>query len=202
MRIGVVSDSHVGEALPELPGWVLDRLDGVDLILHAGDLTEMSVVRTLEQVAPTLAVLGDHDRDAGLDLPEARVVRAGRHRIGLVHGRRSRLVEYPAAGVTLLAGRPRLLGFHRALLRRLPGVDCVVYGHLHLPFIGRLDGVDLFSPGAVYVPEAEPGYYSDRARGRAYLRFRRTLRDDARRPSVGVVEAGGDRLRYRLLPAG
>jgi hypothetical protein len=200
VRIGVVGDTHVGEALPALPAEVLDRLAGVDLVLHAGDLTEPGVLRDLGALGPVVAVQGDHDRDAGIDLPVARTVRVGGARIGLTHGRRSRLVEIPAAALTLARGRITLLGFHRAMRRRFGAVDCVVYGHLHLPFRGRLDGVDFFSPGAVYVPESQAGYHADSLRGRAYMRFRRMLPEAARQPSVGVIEVRPSGLAYRVIP--
>jgi hypothetical protein len=43
-------------------------------------------------------VQGDHDRLAGIDLPRERIVTVRGRRIGLVHGRRSRAIEMPAAG--------------------------------------------------------------------------------------------------------
>ena len=64
-RIGVVADSHVGECLASLPPEVGERLAGVDLILHAGDITDVSVLRHLGDIAPVVAVQGDHDREAG-----------------------------------------------------------------------------------------------------------------------------------------
>ena len=38
MKIGLISDTHIPEAMPELPGQVRTVFAGVDLILHAGDL--------------------------------------------------------------------------------------------------------------------------------------------------------------------
>ena len=200
MRIGVVADTHVGEALPELPRRVLELLRGVDLILHAGDLTDRSVIRELSRIAPVHAVQGDHDLDGGIVLPRALVVRAGGHRIGLTHGRRTRLIELPAAVASLLAGRTVLLGFHRSIRRRFGRVDCVVYGHLHIPHRGWRRGVLYFSPGAVMVPEDDEGYDRHRLRARAYLRFRRGLPPDARRASIGILEAGPSGLSARILP--
>ena len=46
-RIGVVADTHVGEWTAELPQSVLDAFAGVDLILHAGDITDTSVLDRL-----------------------------------------------------------------------------------------------------------------------------------------------------------
>jgi len=202
VRIGVVADSHVGEALPELPARVLELLEGVDLILHAGDLTDRSVIRQLARIAPVHAVQGDHDRAGGIVLPRALVVRAGGHRIGLTHGRRTRAVEVPAAIASLVMGRAVLLGFHRSLRRRFGRVDCVVYGHLHIPHRAWRDGVLYFSPGAVMVPEEDSSYDRHRLRARAYLRFRTRLPAECRRASIGIIEAGPSGLSARILPLG
>jgi len=200
VRIGVVADSHVGEALAELPPAVFDALAGVDLILHAGDITEPAVLRRLERIAPVLAVQGDHDRAAGLVLPRARVVRVGRHRIGLTHGRRNRYVELAAAALTMLTGRLWLLGFHAAMRRRFGDVDCIVHGHLHLPVNRVAGGVRFFSPGAVYNAELDPFYDDSGLAAKAYLRFRRGLTASERAPAVGLIEVDDAGLRATALP--
>jgi putative phosphoesterase len=61
MRIGLISDTHIPDAATTLPPQVLEALSGVDLILHAGDLFEASVLDELELVAPVLAARGDDD---------------------------------------------------------------------------------------------------------------------------------------------
>lgn len=197
-----MADTHVGEALPELPPAVLERLAGVDLILHAGDITDLAALRPLRDIAPVLAVQGDHDREGGIELPRSLVVRVGRHRIGLTHGRRSHLVEYPAAAATLLSRRLVLLGFHRAMRRRFGAVDAVVHGHLHVPVNRRIGGVLHFSPGAVHVPERSPQELRAHLKGRAYLRVRRGLPPEARRPAVGVLDVRPSGLTARVLPLG
>ena len=55
----MVADTHVGEHLPALPPEVAEILEGVDLILHAGDLTDTVV---LEELARELR------SDEGLDV--------------------------------------------------------------------------------------------------------------------------------------
>jgi len=59
MEIGVISDTH-GLVRPE----VYDVFDGVDLILHAGDIGGRDVIIELEAIAPVRAVAGN--MDAGL----------------------------------------------------------------------------------------------------------------------------------------
>jgi len=179
---------------------VAEHLVGVDLVLHAGDLSDASVLRALGRIAPVLAVRGDHDRALGAALPRARVVRVAGHRIGLTHGRRPRVVEAAAVALSLLAGRERFLGLHRALRRRFADVDCVVYGHLHRPCCTREDGVLYVSPGAVCVPERDATYDRRGLRARGYLRFRRSLGASARRPSVAIIEATPAGLDARIVP--
>lgn len=201
VRIGVVTDTHVGEHLAVLPPEIPELLAGVDLILHAGDLADLVVLDELRRVAPVVAVRGNHDEEGGLcDLPRDRVVRVGAVRIGLTHGHRSAAVELPAAALSLVTGRPRLLGFTWAMRRRFGAVDCVVSGHLHLPMERRVSGALMFSPGAVFVPEADPGYDWSGLRGRGYRRFRERLAPEARVPAIGMIEVAGSAVSVRRIP--
>ncbi len=199
-RVGVVTDTHVGEHLPGLPPEVLEALDGVDLILHAGDLTDLSVLEDLGELAPVVAVRGNHDERARLELPRDLLVRAGAARIGLTHGHRTAGVELPAAVLSLVSGRPVLLDFEGAMRRRFGDVDCVVTGHLHMPIHRVVNGVLVFSPGAVYVPEHDPGFDWSGARGRAFRHFRARLPPSARVPAVGVIEIGPAGIRAERIP--
>ena len=201
MRIGVVADTHVGEHLPVLPPEVAELLDGVDLILHAGDLTDAVVLEQLGRIAPVVAVRGNHDEEAGIGgLPRDAVVEAGGRRIGLTHGARTKAVELPAAALSLLTARTVLLGFEGAMRRRFGDVDCVVVGHLHMPIHRMVDGALLFSPGAVFVPELDPGYSWSSLPARGYRRFRDRLPPAARIPGVGLIEAGPAGLTARVVP--
>lgn len=71
MLIGLLSDTHVrisgyrnslGQlCASELPIEIRDSFQGVDLILHAGDIYTLPVLDKLETVAPVLAAEGDDD---------------------------------------------------------------------------------------------------------------------------------------------
>ena len=115
MKALVLADTHLGagrgEWLVQLLG---DRLRAASAILHAGDITDESVLTELERFAPVHAVLGNNDR--GLTLPEKRVVELGGCRIGMVHDSRD------------AAGR------ESRLRRWFPDADVVVFGHSHLPW--------------------------------------------------------------------
>ncbi len=191
----------MGEVLPELPAAVPAAFEGCDLILHAGDITCLSVLERLGQIAPVVAVQGDHDRLAGIDLPRERIVTVRGRRIGLVHGRRSRAIEMPAAALSLARRRTVLLGLHRQMRRRLGPLDLIIHGHLHMPAYAEVRGTRIFSPGAVYIPEERDAGERTGVRGRAYMRFRHGLTDEERASSVGIVEIGpaGMRIERVLL---
>lgn len=196
----MVADTHVGEWVAELPDAVLEALAGVDLILHAGDITDLSVLDRLATVAPVAAVQGDHDRAAGLVLPRSRVVSIEGYRIGLTHGRRSRAVELASALASVVLGRPALPGFYRTLRRRFGPVDAVVFGHLHLPCVTTIGGVLFFSPGAVHNAEHARGFEAGGLVARAYVRFRRSLPQDLRAPAIGIIEIDQNGLSPRIVP--
>ncbi len=127
--IGVLADTHLAGRL--LPAPVLDALRGVDMILHAGDLVDLSVVEQLEEIAPTCAVRGNMDhRDAVRALPETRVIEAGGFRIGLTHGH----------------GPPG--GMIRRVRAAFSDVDCIVFGHTHQALIEESEGILYFNPGS------------------------------------------------------
>jgi uncharacterized protein len=56
MEIGIISDTH-SLVRPE----VYEAFEGVDLILHAGDIGNHDVIIELEPIAPIKAVVGNND---------------------------------------------------------------------------------------------------------------------------------------------
>jgi putative phosphoesterase len=200
VRIGVVADTHVGDQLPALPAEVLERFDGVDLIIHAGDVAQARVLDELREVAPVAAVRGNHDRGALRHLPLSLVVPAGPFRIGVTHGARRPGIELPSSLLSVAAGRPVLLGFAGQMVGRFTGVDMVVTGHLHLSFDHVVDGVRHFSPGAVFVNEMLDGRVPTSGPDAwAYRRYRKHIDDADRLPAVGFVEAGPGGLTTRRV---
>jgi putative phosphoesterase len=198
--VGVVTDTHVGDALPALPDGVSSAFADVDVIIHAGDVTITSVLDGLSRLAPVVAVQGNHDREAGLNLPTERVVRIGGARIGVTHGLRSAPTEAVSALCGIVAGHPVMAGLPRALARRFTDIDCLVFGHFHVPYLGYAGSTVVFSPGAVYVVEADPHSAARGLKGRAYRRFRSGLPDYARIPHVGILEIDRGLITPRFVP--
>ena len=61
VKIGVLSDTHAHSS-EDLPEELLQGLRGADLILHAGDLVNLSVLERLKEITPQVkAVWGNMD---------------------------------------------------------------------------------------------------------------------------------------------
>jgi putative phosphoesterase len=201
-RIGVVADTHYPEFLDELPTRLGEVLEGVELILHAGDVGGPAALRELERIAPVQAVLGDHDKD--LDLPRKRVVEVAGHRIGLIHGNRSRLIEEPLTflGTVSLGTVWPNTGIHGWLLKSFPQVDVVVFGHTHAPTTRRVGGTLLFNPGAVYqtTPQAARARL-ERGPGWFEWSWLQVIRHRRRwsPPTVGILEIGERGIRASVI---
>ncbi|MGZ3508078.1 MAG: metallophosphoesterase family protein [Vulcanimicrobiaceae bacterium] len=146
MIVGVVSDTHLPKFGRMLPAPLMRGLreSGVELILHAGDLTEAFVLELFEQIAPVIAVGGNNDGKAlRLQLGERRIVEAENVRIGLVHGH---------AGSQKTTRDRALHAFDG------DKIDAIVFGHSHIPYNHRHDGILLFNPGSPTDKRFNPRY--------------------------------------------
>jgi len=200
-RIGVVADTHCPEFIDSLPDRLFEVLKGVDLIIHAGDITGPETIAALESIAPVEAVRGDHDQKLA-KLPTSREVTVEGRRIVVVHGNRTRWVEEPQTLLwTLSLGyvQPNA-GLPRALRRRFPGADAIVFGHSHRPHVETHEGTLLFNPGGVHQwnPQTarrrlaqHPGWFEW-----CWLQVARHLRSHPQ-PSVGILEVS----RSSIVPA-
>jgi putative phosphoesterase len=121
-RIGLVSDTH-GMLRPE----VVAGLEGVESILHLGDVGSPEILTTLSGIAPVRAVRGNVDRGPWANaLPETLVVDLFGVQAYLLHDR----------GMLDLDPRAADLRF-------------VFYGHTHRPDETEWDGVRYVNPGSI-----------------------------------------------------
>ena len=153
-RIGLISDTHSAGSGRDLPTPVMDALDGVDLILHCGDLECLGVLDYLETIAPVLAVRGYEDpREPGDRLADAtRVVHAGGLAIGMIHD-----IQWPGpkiatsgdgTGLALPDGQAA-----ETLIRKFgQPVDVVLFGDTHEELICRWDEALIINPGSPTYP--------------------------------------------------
>lgn len=121
--LGLISDTH-GLLRPQ----VRDALQGVSLILHAGDVGGHSVLAGLEQIAPVRAVFGNVDPP----MPPLQ------QRLRLTIGGRSVHVSH---GHELGSPTPeKLLSRYRA--------DIIVFGHTHRALVSRAGTQLVVNPGS------------------------------------------------------
>jgi len=82
MRIGIVSDTH-GLLRRE----VIEGLQGVDHIIHAGDIDKKEVLDELEKIAPVTAVRGNADKDWAVYVPEKALLEFEGNKIYVIHNK-------------------------------------------------------------------------------------------------------------------
>ena len=129
-KVGVISDTHIPH-FKKLPEAIWEHFAGVELIIHAGDLSILSVLSELKTIAPVAAVQGNVEFDeVMLKLPIKREIVVGHCRIGIVH----------------------ILGDSHTRVRlarhEFPNARVVVFGHSHIPYNQEHDGQLLFNPGS------------------------------------------------------
>ncbi|HJU67706.1 MAG TPA: metallophosphoesterase family protein [Gemmatimonadaceae bacterium] len=122
--IGLVSDTH-GLVRPD----IFSALEGVELILHAGDVGGVDVLLELATIAPVEAVAGNTDPPGTPGLSDALEREIDGVRIHVSHGHE--------------VGRPT----PERLLSAYPH-DVIVYGHTHRQLITRTAGRLVINPGA------------------------------------------------------
>lgn len=134
MRIAIVSDTHLPRGTRTLPTACVEQLWAADLILHAGDLVRVEVLRQLQAYGEVIAVHGNVDERAlQRELPAEQIVALpGGVRIAMTHDADAR------------AGRVS------RMRRRFPDADALVFGHSHLPVheVDAASGFQLFNPGS------------------------------------------------------
>lgn len=146
-RIGILSDTHAPQRLPELPAAVFEIFSGADLILHAGDVGELWVLDQLSALAPVVAVHGNDDSAASHEiLPNTQIVAVHGLRILLWHS------HFPDWDEELAARQddamiPKL----ERIAARGAQFACplIIFGHWHIPLIYHSQGVTLVNPGAL-----------------------------------------------------
>jgi putative phosphoesterase len=126
MRLGIISDTH-NLLRPE----VFQLFQGVDRILHAGDIGEPDVLDALGAIAPVTAVWGNTDGfEIRARVPEIVETELDGFQVLLVHGHQ--------------VGSPTPESLNRAW----PDAEVIVYGHTHRPLLTIVDQVvTVMNPG-------------------------------------------------------
>jgi hypothetical protein len=151
MKIGLVSDTHLPTTIRRLPDGLLDRLAGVDWILHAGDLVSADVLDRLRKIAPTTAVVGNMDPpELAARLASREILQLSGRTIGLQHGHQRSALQDRYIGLPYDA--PEFELFYQAMVAQLPGAEIVVFGHFHTPVVREWKGILFVNPGSIAPP--------------------------------------------------
>ncbi len=169
-RLLYVSDIHLRNGRSDmLCRQVLDSVirSNPDVVLLGGDLVDSrseldklgELVRSLETVAPVLAIGGNHDRRVGMDLVREAVMHGGGKWIHdtnarLMYRNRAIVVSGPQAALPADA-HVRILCAHNPRVwktARRAGYDLVLAGHLHGFQLVACEYRDRLFPGASFYP--------------------------------------------------
>jgi putative phosphoesterase len=135
--------------MPELWPHVFEAFDGVEAILHAGDIHDIRVIDQLHEVAPTYAARGNGDdgssgREVQPDddrLKEVWLLKMGGFNIGLTH-----YIPMPELPPNLTVSK----WIDRLYPEQRP--DVLIYGDTHVEQIDVFDGVLCVNPGSPTFP--------------------------------------------------
>lgn len=126
VRIGVISDTH-----GLLRESAIQALEGVDHILHIGDVCCPEILPRLEQVAPVHAVRGNCDYgEWANDLPHTVTLEVDSCWLYLIHD------------------------LTRIDLEPSGQFQVVLHGHTHMPEVRNTRGTLYFNPGSAGPPRA------------------------------------------------
>ncbi|MHA7666575.1 metallophosphoesterase family protein [Mycolicibacterium sp. HS_4_1] len=133
MRLLLISDTHVPKRARDMPVRVWDEVARADVVLHAGDWVDVTLLDELEQRATRLvACWGNNDgAELRVRLPERADVTLGGVRFTVTH-------ETGASS-----------GRDARMARLYPDTDVLVFGHSHIPWDSTAaTGLRLLNPGS------------------------------------------------------
>lgn len=131
MIVGVLSDTHIPVKVKHLPERMLHKFEKVDLIIHAGDLVSIEVLEQLQKICKVEAVYGNMDQPEVRNiLPFKKIIEIEKIKIGIIHGEGppSKLIDY--------------------LEKEFHHLDCIIFGHSHIPYNTFKKGILYFNPGS------------------------------------------------------
>ena len=133
MRIVVLADTHLPKRAKDLPAEVWAAVEAADVVLHAGDWVDVSLLDALEaRAARVIGVYGNNDGPAlQARLPLVARATLGGVRFAVVHETGDRT------------------GRERRCAAAYPDIDVLVFGHSHIPWDTTAPtGLRLLNPGS------------------------------------------------------
>ncbi|MCM3588053.1 metallophosphatase family protein [Mesobacillus maritimus] len=153
MKIVVVSDTHIPKRAKNFPTRLTMDLETADLIIHAGDWQTLDVYHNLCRYGKVIGVTGNVDSsELARKLNSREVVSIRGYRFGIVHGHGTGKTTEKRAKAAFLDDK----------------VNCIIYGHSHIPILKSEENLILFNPGSA----------TDKRRQKSYSYGIITFKDD------------------------
>jgi putative phosphoesterase len=130
LTVGILSDTHLTACTPEFLTAVKQAFSDCDTIIHAGDLTDISILAAFG-TKTVHAVQGNTCNfmtRQSLPLTKALVLEG--HTIGISHG------AGPCATI------------EERVWNLFPEADCIIFGHTHTPLCEKRGGILFINPGS------------------------------------------------------
>ena len=132
-RILVISDTHIPERAQKLSPQFVNQVNLEDIIVHAGDFTNLEVLQELQKLGKVYAVWGNMDEGRVKKvLPEKEILEIEGKKIGIYHG----------------YGAPDNLE-KKVYDKVNRNLDAIVFGHSHTPHNRKLEDCLMFNPGSL-----------------------------------------------------
>jgi putative phosphoesterase len=132
VKLGVLSDSHINK-ISDLPKKIIDLLEDVDLVIHAGDYDNKELIDNLRNFKNFKGVHGNMDsKEIKNELPSKLIFEINHFKIGVTH---------PQEG-----GSP--FGIENRLKKKFNKLDLIIFGHTHAPKNEIIDEILYFNPGS------------------------------------------------------
>ncbi len=129
-QIGILSDTHLSSPSPWFISQVGQAFSDCSTILHAGDLTDISILEVFRD-KEVHAVHGNMcERSSFQALPGNKIIEIEGFTIGLCHGAGARH------------------NIEERMWDLFPTVDCIVYGHTHFAVNHKLANTLFINPGS------------------------------------------------------
>ena len=136
IKIGVLSDTH-----SYINPSIFDRLTNCDLILHAGDIGSINVIKQLKEISPNvISVRGNNDN---VELWQATEVEDLQNIPQIAE------IELPGGCIVLTHGDEYYSdeAWHEKLRENFPDTKAIVYGHSHKLVCDQSENPWVLNPG-------------------------------------------------------
>ncbi|MHA7190356.1 metallophosphoesterase family protein [Arthrobacter sp. MDT2-16] len=133
LTLTLLADTHLPRRAKELPGEVWAAVESSDVVVHAGDWTELPLLEDLESRANRLIACYGNNDGAGLRARLPLIARA----------------ELEGVRLAVVHETGQKQGREARMAALYPDTDVLVFGHSHIPWDTRADtGLRLLNPGS------------------------------------------------------